>query len=99
MSSLLVPPPPPKANHPPKKVTKAGDALLKAEYRELVTAIGVVFKHMKTGQFLDCDAIARPHVPSTWNKELVGTMYVQDVAPWWYVSDLEQALDLDAVVG
>ena len=44
------------------------------------------------GQFLDRDIISKPTVPSTWKKELVGTVYILDVAPWWYLSDLTQAL-------
>ena len=47
---------------------------------------------MKTGHFLDRDAIAKPRIPSTWQKEVVGIVYLLDVAPWWYLSDLEQAL-------
>ena len=42
--------------------------------------------------FLDRDIISKPAVPSTWKQELVGTVYMLDVAPWWYLSDLTEAL-------
>ena len=73
-------------------LTKTGHSLLKMRYRELVAAIGAVFKDLKTGQFLDRDIISKPTVPSTRKKELVGTVYILDVAPWWYLSDLTEAL-------
>ena len=73
-------------------LTKTGHLLLKTRYRELVTAIGAVFEDLKTKQFLDRDIISKPTVPSTWKKELVGTVYILDVAPWWYLSDLTEAL-------
>ena len=73
-------------------LTESGHSLLKTRYRELVAAIGAVFKDPKTGQFLDRDIISQPTVPSTWKKELVGTVYILDVAPWWYLSDLTEAL-------
>ena len=73
-------------------LTETGHSLLKTRYRELVAAIGAVFKDLKTGQFLDRDIISKPTVPSTWKKELVGTLYILDVAPWWYLSDLTEAL-------
>ena len=73
-------------------LTETGHSLLKTRYRELVAAIGAVFKDLKTGQFLDRDIISKPTVPSTWKKELVGTVYILDVAPWWYLSDLTEAL-------
>ena len=73
-------------------LTKTPHSLLKTRYRELVVAIGAVFKDLKTGQFLDRDIISRPTVPSTWKKELVGTLYILDVAPWWYLLDLTEAL-------
>ena len=73
-------------------LTEIGHSLLKTRYRELVEAIGAVFKNLKTGQFLDRDIISKPTVPSTWKKELVGTVYILDVAPWWYPSDLTEAL-------
>ena len=73
-------------------VTETGHSLLKTRYRELVAAIGAVFKDLKTGQFFDRDIISKPTVPSTWKKELVGTVYILDVAPWWYLSDLTEAL-------
>ena len=57
-----------------------------------MAAIGAVFKDLRTGQFLDRDIISKPTVPSTWKKELVGTVYILDVAPWWYLSDLTEAL-------
>ena len=72
-------------------LTKTGHSLLKTRYRELVAAIGAVFKDLKTGQFLDRDIISKPTVPSTWKKELVGTVYILDVASWWYLSDLTEA--------
>ena len=34
-------------------LTDTGHSLLKARYRDLVAAIGAVFKNLKTGQFLD----------------------------------------------
>ena len=73
-------------------LTETGHSLLKITYRELVAAIGAVFKDLRTGQFLDGDIISKPTVPSTWKKELVGTVYILDVAPWWYISDLIGAL-------
>ena len=73
-------------------LTDTGHSLLKTRYRELVAAIGAIFKDLKTGQFLDRDIISKPTVPSTWKKELVGTIYILDVAPWWYLSDLTEAL-------
>ena len=57
-----------------------------------MAAIGAVFKDLKTRQFLGRDIISKPTVPSTWKKELVGTVYILDVAPWWYLSDLTEAL-------
>ena len=69
-------------------LTETRHSLLKTRYRELVAAIGAVFKDLRTGQFLDRDIISKPTVPSTWKKELVGTVYILDVAPWWYLSDL-----------
>ena len=72
----------------PLGLTETGHSLLKTRYCELVAAIGAVFKDPKTRQFLDRDIISKPTVPSTWKKELVGTMYILDVAPWWYLSDL-----------
>ena len=69
-----------------------GHTLLKTRYRELVAAIGAVFKDLKTGQFLDRDVISKPAIPSTWKKELVGTVYILDVAPWWCLSDVMEAL-------
>ena len=73
-------------------LTETGHSLLKTRYRELVAAIGVVLEDLKTRQFLDGDIISKPTVPSTWKKELVGTVYIMDVAPWWYLSDLTEAL-------
>ena len=73
-------------------LTETGHSLLKTRYRELVAAIGAVFKDLRTGQFLDRDSISKPTVPSTWKKDLVGTVYILDVAPWWYLSDLTEAL-------
>ena len=73
-------------------LTEIGHSLLKTRYRELVATIGAVFKDLKTGQFLDRDIISKPTVPSTWKKELVGTVYILDVAPWWYLADLTEAL-------
>ena len=73
-------------------LAKTRHSLLKTRYRELVPAIGAVFKDLKTGQFLNRDIISNPTVPSTWKKELVGTVYILDVAPWWYLSDLTEAL-------
>ena len=73
-------------------VTETGHSVLKTRYRALVAAIGAVFKDLRTGQFLDRDIVSKPTVPSTWKKELVGTMYILDVAPWWYLSDLTEAL-------
>ena len=73
-------------------LTETGHSLLKTRYREVVAAIGAVFKDLRTGQFLDRDIISKPTVPSTWKKELVGTVYILDVAPWWYLSDLTEAL-------
>ena len=73
-------------------LTETGQSLLKTRYRELVAAIGAVFKDLKIGQFLDTDIISKPTVPSTWKKELVGTLYILDVAPWWYLSDRTEAL-------
>ena len=73
-------------------LTETGHSLLKTRYRELVAAIGAVFKDLKTGQFLDRDIISKPTVPLTWKKELVSTVYILDVAPWWYLSDLTEAL-------
>ena len=71
---------------------ETGHSLLKTRYHELVAAIGAVFKDLKTGQFLDRDIISKPAVPSTWKKELVGTVYILDVPPLWYLSDLTEAL-------
>ena len=73
-------------------VTEIGHSLLKTRHRELVATIGAVFKDLKTGQFLDRDIIPKPTVPSTWKKELVGTIYILDVAPWWYLPDPTEAL-------
>ena len=73
-------------------LTETGHSLLKTRYRELVAAIGAVFKDLRTGQFLDRDIISKPTIPSTWKKDLVGTVYILDVAPWWYLSDLTEAL-------
>ena len=73
-------------------LTDTGHSLLKTIYCEPVVAIGAVFKDPKTGQFLDRDVISKPAIPSTWKKELVGTVYILDVAPWWYRSDLTEAL-------
>ena len=73
-------------------LTETGHSLLKTRYRELVAAIGAVFKDLRTGQFLDRDIISKPTVPSTWMQELVGTVYILDVAPWWYLSDRTEAL-------
>ena len=73
-------------------LTETGHSVLKTRYREPVAAIGAVFKDLKTGQFLDRDIISKPTVPSTWKKELVRTLYILDVAPWWYLSDLTEAL-------
>ena len=73
-------------------LTETGHSLLKTRYRELVAAIGAVFKDLRTGQFLDRDIISKPTIPSTWKKDLVGTVYLLDVAPWWYLSDLTEAL-------
>ena len=73
-------------------LTETGHSLLKTRYRELVAAIGAVFKDLRTGQFLDRDIISKPTVPSTWKKDLVGTVYILDVARWWYLSDLTEAL-------
>ena len=73
-------------------LSDTGNTLLKAIYRELVAAIGAVFKDVKTGQFLDRDVISKPAIPSTRKKELVSTMYILDVAPWCYLSDLTEAL-------
>ena len=73
-------------------LTETRHSLLKTRYRELVAAIGAVFKDLRIGQFLDGDTIPKPIVPSTWKKELVGTLYILDVAPWWYLSDLTKAL-------
>ena len=55
-------------------LTETGHSLLKTRYRELVAAIGAVFKDLRTGQFLDRDIISKATVPSTWKKELVGTV-------------------------
>ena len=57
-----------------------------------MAAIGAVFKDLGTGQFLDREIISKPTVPSTWKKELVGTVCILDVAPWWYLSYLLEAL-------
>ena len=46
-------------------LTEIGHSLLKTRYRELVAAIGAVFKYLKTGQFLDQDIISKPAIPST----------------------------------
>ena len=73
-------------------LTETGHSLLKTRYRELVAAIGAVFQNLKTGQFLDRDIISKPAVPSTWKKELVGIVYILDVALWWYILDLTEAL-------
>ena len=73
-------------------LTETGHSLLKTRYRELVAAIGAVFKDLKTGQFLDRDIISKPTAPSTWKKELVGTVYILDVASWWYLSDPTEVL-------
>ena len=69
-----------------------GNSSLKARYRELVPAIGAVFKDLKTGPFLDPDVISKPAIPSTWTKEMVSTLCILDVAPWWYLLDLTEAL-------
>ena len=58
-----------------------GNSLLKDVYREVVTAIGAVFKSLKKGQFIDRDVISKRAIPSTWKKELVSTVYIVDVAP------------------
>ena len=63
-------------------LTDTGHSLLKTRYRELVAAIGAVFKDLKTGQFLDRDVMSKRVIPSTWKKELVGTVYILDVVPW-----------------
>ena len=68
------------------------NSLLKARYRKLVTAIGAIFKDSKTRQFRDREVISKPAISSTWKKELVSTMYILDVAPSWYLSDLTEAL-------
>ena len=73
-------------------LTETGHSLLKTRYRELVAAIGAVFKDLRSGQFLDPDIISKPTVPSAWKKELVGKVYILDVAPWWYLSDVTEAL-------
>ena len=73
-------------------LTETGHSLLKTRCRELLAAVGAVFKDLKTGQFLDGDIISKPFVPSTCKKELVGTVYILDVAPWWYLSDLTEVL-------
>ena len=59
-------------------VNETGNFMLKVKYRELVAAIGVVFKDLETGQFLDRDILSKPVVPSTWKKELVSTVYILD---------------------
>ena len=69
-----------------------GHSLLKTRYREPVAAIEAVFKDPKIGQFLDRDVISKPAIPSMWKKELVDTIYILDVAPRLYLSDLTQAL-------
>ena len=66
--------------------------MLKEQNREVVNAIRAGFKDMKTGEFLDNDSINKPMIPSTLQKETVGTVYMLDVAPWWYLSNFEQAL-------
>ena len=53
-------------------LTETGHSLLNTRYRELVAAIGAVFKDLKTRQFLDRDIISKPTVPLTWKKELHG---------------------------
>ena len=53
---------------------------------------GPFCKDLKTRQFLDRDIISKPSVPLTWKKELVGIVYILDVAPLWYLSDLTEAL-------
>ena len=73
-------------------VTETWDSKVKELYRELVNATGAVFQDIKIVQFLDRDSINKPMIPSTWQKEMVGTVYLLDVAPWWYLSNLEQAL-------
>ena len=73
-------------------LSETGNTLLKARYRELVAGIGAVFKDLQTRQFLDRDVISKPAIPSTWKKELVSTVYILDVVPWWYLSDLTEAL-------
>ena len=73
-------------------LSDTGNSLLKARYSGLVRAIGAVFKDLKTGQFLDRNVISKPAIPSTWKKELVSTVHILDVAPWWYLSDLTEAL-------
>ena len=55
-------------------LTETGHSLLKTRYRELVAAIGAVFKDLKTGQFLDRDIICKPTVPLKLKKGLVGTV-------------------------
>ena len=62
-------------------LTDTRHSLLKTRYRELVATIGAVFKDPKIGQFLDRDIISKPAIQSTWKKELVGTVYILDVAP------------------
>ena len=62
-------------------LTDTGHSLPTTGYNELVAAIGAVFKDLKTGQFLDRDIISKPAIPSTWKKELVGTIYILDMAP------------------
>ena len=73
-------------------LAETGHSLLKIRYRELLAAIGAVFNDLKTRQFLDKDIISKPTIPSTWKKELVGTGYILDLAPWRYLSDLIEAL-------
>ena len=67
-----------------------GHSLLKTRCREPLAAIGALFKDLKTRQFLDRDVISKPAIPSTWKKEPVGTVYIWDVAPWWYLSDVTE---------
>ena len=73
-------------------VSDTGNTLLKVRYRELVAAIGAIFRDLKTGQFLNRDVISKRAIPSTWKKELVSTVYILDVALWWYLLDLTEAL-------
>ena len=73
-------------------LSDTGNTLLKARYHDLVAAIRAAFKDLKTGQFLDRDVISKPAIPSTWKEELASTVCILVVAPWWYLSDLTEAL-------